>query len=73
MEYCYGSHTVFGLFDGTNDIDTIDAVLPSLPHELYVPNLLTVLESSDYHPSKVALENNDVYRWMPVSPTWLYH
>jgi pimeloyl-ACP methyl ester carboxylesterase len=65
--------TVLGLFDGENDSDTIDAALPSLPHELFAPNFLAVLESSDYHPAKVALENNDVYRWTPVSPTRLYH
>lgn len=66
-------NTVLGLFDGENDSDTINAALPSVFHELFAPNLLTALESSGYHPLRTALESNDVYRWMPVSPTRLYH
>jgi len=66
-------NTVLGLFDGENDSDTINAALPSVFHELFAPNLLAALESGDYHPARAALENNDVYRWTPVSPTRLYH
>ena len=32
-----------------------------------------VLLSGEYHPLVGALQNNDVYRWTPESPTRLYH
>ena len=65
--------TIVTLFDGEQDASTINAALPSTPRDLYDPELLAVLDSGAYHPLRAALENNDVYRWVPVSPTRLYH
>lgn len=67
------AETVVELFDGTHDSDTIDAALPSSSNELFALTLINALESGSYHPLRTALENNDVYRWTPVSPTRLYH
>lgn len=67
------AETIVGLFDGTHDSDAIDAALPTIPDELFAQPLLTALKNSNNHRLKVALENNDVYRWKPVSPTRLYH
>ncbi|MDC8445714.1 MAG: hypothetical protein LV471_07275 [Nitrosomonas sp.] len=61
------------LFDGQHDSDTINAALPSLSRDLVTTDFLAVLESDAFHPVKAALENNDVYRWKPVSPMRLYH
>ncbi|MCP5244516.1 MAG: hypothetical protein H6937_00545 [Burkholderiales bacterium] len=61
------------VFDGSQDSDAINASLPSLPSELFSTNLLAALESDSFHPFRTALENNDVYRWKPISPTRLYH
>jgi hypothetical protein len=68
----YGD-TIVALFDGEHDSSTINAALPSTPRDLYDPDLLAALDSGAYHPLRAALENNDVYRWTPVSPTRLYH
>jgi Secretory lipase len=61
------------LFDGQHDSDTINAALPVLPRDLVTTGFLAALESDAFHPVKAALENNDVYRWKPVSPMRLYH
>ncbi len=61
------------LFNGQHDSDTINAALPVLPRDLVTAEFLAALESTAFHPVKSALENNDVYRWKPVSPMRLYH
>lgn len=61
------------LFDGEHDSDTINTALPSMPGELFSSDFLAALTSNDYHVVKAALEENDVYRWTPISPTRLYH
>ncbi len=65
--------TVLELFDGEHDSNTINAALPVIPSELFASNLLTALKNDGYHPIKVAMKNNDAYRWSPTSPTRLYH
>lgn len=65
--------SAIALFDGVHDSDTINAALPSMPQELFSQELLDALASDDYHAVKAALEENDVYRWTPTSPTRLYH
>ncbi|MCP5273305.1 MAG: prolyl oligopeptidase family serine peptidase [Burkholderiales bacterium] len=65
--------TVLELFDGEHDSNTINAALPVIPSKLFASNLLTALKNDDYHPIKVAMKNNDAYRWTPTSPTRLYH
>ncbi|SFK24244.1 Secretory lipase [Nitrosomonas aestuarii] len=67
------AETIVELFDGAHDSDAIDAALPIIPDELFAPSLLTSLKNGDDRQLRVALENNDVYRWTPVSPTRLYH
>jgi predicted esterase len=62
-----------GLFDGTLDADTVNAMLPSVARDLIDPELATALEGEDYHPVRAALRENDLYRWVPASPTRLYH
>jgi hypothetical protein len=62
-----------GLFDGTLDADAVDAALPDLPREALDPQLRSALESGAYHPVTAALRENDLYRWVPRSPTRLYH
>lgn len=66
-------HTIPELFSGKYDSDTINAALPPAYHAMFAPDFLTALRSSDFHPVKAALVNNDVYRWKPVSATRLYH
>jgi hypothetical protein len=65
--------TILDLFDGEHDISTINAALPPVPRDLYAPELLAAMVNGDPHPVRAALQNNDVYRWAPVSPTRLYH
>ncbi len=65
--------TILALFDGEHDSNTINATLPVIPSELFASSLLTTLNSDDYHPIKVAMKNNDAYRWAPTSPTRRYH
>lgn len=65
--------TVLELFDGEHDSNTINTALPVTPSALFAPDLLTTLKNDNYHPIKIALENNTVYHWNPLSLTRLYH
>jgi predicted esterase len=65
--------TVPALFDGSLDTDAINASLPSIVAEIFPEELRTALESGGYHPVRAALQENDLYRWVPSSTTRLYH
>jgi hypothetical protein len=62
--------SVEGLFDGTHEVDEIDAALPAAA-ELFRPEILALVA----HPTgrfAAALRDNDVCHWAPAAPTRLY-
>jgi len=65
--------TIPPLFDGTHSGSEINAALPAEIRDALNPDFLDTVEDSATSPWRTALEQNDVYRWVPQAPTHLYH
>ena len=46
--------------------------MPTDPIQILQPALLAALRNNPRHPIRLALEENDVYRWKPVCPLRMY-
>jgi pimeloyl-ACP methyl ester carboxylesterase len=53
--------------------DQLNAALPGDPVKILKPEYLADLLSNPRHPLRLALQENDLYRWRPRSPLRLYH
>ncbi|HLH53614.1 MAG TPA: lipase family protein [Verrucomicrobiae bacterium] len=51
----------------------LNAALPANPVAILKPEYLAQFRSNSRHPLRLALEENDLYRWRPKSPLRLYH
>jgi hypothetical protein len=61
------------LFDGTHEMDEVNAVMPAMPSEIIVPAVLDSFNTDpDYKLHKV-LEENDTYFWVPQHPMRMYY
>ncbi len=56
------------LFEGNNGSGAVDVVMPEVPSEIIVDEVLEAFATDPDHPFRVALRDNDVYDWSPVSP-----
>lgn len=61
------------LFNGEQSMGYINSQLPSVPSEVILPEVLEAYESDPMHPIRLALADNDVYDWAPMSKTILYY
>lgn len=61
------------LFDGYHPSWQINQYLPSVPFDILLPEVLYELENDPEHPLRIALSENDLYDWTPVTPTYLIH
>lgn len=64
--------TIFELYDGLHTAEEINDVLPD-KQQLYTQAFYDALEGKQFRLLKVILYENDVYRWQPDSPMYLYH
>jgi len=53
--------------------DQLNAALPSDPVNILKPEYLAGFLNNPRHPLRLALQENDLYRWRPRSPLRLYH
>jgi len=53
--------------------DQVNAALPGDPVNILKPQYLADFISNPRHPLRLALQENDLYRWRPRSPLRLYH
>jgi hypothetical protein len=60
------------LLDGQSSGDAINALMPSSPVDILKPEVLAAFQSDPAHPLRLALRDNDLYGWAPVSPLRLY-
>jgi pimeloyl-ACP methyl ester carboxylesterase len=51
----------------------INAAMPEDARQILKPEILHEIQSRPDHPFRIALRDNDLTNWMPVSPTRLYH
>lgn len=61
------------LFDGAHSGSQIDAVMPSVPSQIFRPDYLLDFQNDSRNPLRTALEDNDLYDWTPRAPMTLYH
>lgn len=60
------------LFDGSNSIGFINGQLPSVPSEMLQPEVFQAYLNDPQHPIRIAMQDNDLYDWVPEAPTRLY-
>jgi pimeloyl-ACP methyl ester carboxylesterase len=51
----------------------INAAMPANPVQILKPEVLAAFRADPRYPLRLALEDNDVYRWIPQAPMRLYH
>ena len=61
------------LLTGTNSSSQINAAMPSVVTNAFKPEVVAALQNDPNYPLRVALWDNDLYRWTPRAPMRLYH
>jgi pimeloyl-ACP methyl ester carboxylesterase len=61
------------LLDGTRNGSQINTNLTADPTKILKPQYLADFRSNPRHPLRLALQENDLYRWRPRAPVRLYH
>jgi hypothetical protein len=61
------------LLAGNNTGADINAVMPARPVDILKPQYLAAFLASTNQPFRLALQDNDLYRWKPRSPLHMYH
>jgi len=51
----------------------INAAMPGDPVQILKPEVLAAFRTDPRHPLRLALQDNDLYRWIPHTPMRLYH
>ena len=61
------------LLDGTHDMGELNAAMPGIPNQIMIPEVLDSFINNQDHYFRVALRDNDVYDWTPVSPVKMFY
>jgi hypothetical protein len=61
------------LLNGNSSGGTINSAMPADPVQILKPEYLAAFRENPRHPLRLALEENDLYRWRPRAPMRLYH
>lgn len=61
------------LLTGQHSGGEINAAMPADPVQILRPEYLEAFRTDPEHPLRLALRDNDVFRWTPRSPLRLYH
>ncbi len=61
------------LLDGQHSGGEINAAMPADPVQVFRPEFLAAFRTDPEHPLRLALRDNDVFRWTPRTPLRLYH
>ncbi len=64
---------LFGMYNGSNSMTSINAMLPSDPIEIFKDDFYDEFVNDPNHPLNIALFDNDVYDFVPQSPMKLLH
>ncbi len=61
------------LFDGYHSSNEVNSIMPSVPIEIFHPEVIEEFTNNMDHPLRVRLVENDLIYWAPQAPTILYH
>jgi pimeloyl-ACP methyl ester carboxylesterase len=61
------------LLAGNSTGSEINALMPADPIQILKPEFLADFKINPRNPLRIALEDNDVYRWKPATPLRFYH
>lgn len=61
------------LLQGNSTGDQINAAMPAVPVQILKPPFLAAFVANANHPFRLALRDNDLYRWRPRAALRLYH
>jgi pimeloyl-ACP methyl ester carboxylesterase len=61
------------LLNGNATGTQINSNMPPDARQILKPEILDAIQTQPDHPFRIALRDNDLTDWMPVSPTRLYH
>jgi pimeloyl-ACP methyl ester carboxylesterase len=61
------------LLNGNSSGVQMNAAMPADPVQILKPQFLADFRANPRHPLRLALEENNVYRWVPRSPLRMYH
>lgn len=61
------------LFDGEHSMSYINNLMPDIPNQVLVPEVLEAYENEPDHPIRLALEDNDLVDWAPQAPMKLFY
>jgi hypothetical protein len=61
------------LLDGNTSSGTINSAMTNKITLVLRPELLAAFQANPRHPLRLALQDNDLYRWTPKAPMRLYH
>jgi hypothetical protein len=60
------------LMKGNSTTSQINAAMPTNPIVILKPDYLEAFKTNPRHPLRLALQDNDLYRWKPVAPMRMY-
>lgn len=61
------------LMNGNSTAGQLNAAMPADPVQILKPEYLAAFIANPRHPLRLALQDNDCYRWKPRAPLHLYH
>lgn len=59
--------------NGMYSIGQINALMPDTPKLIFHPHVIDSFVNNLQHPFRIALRENDVYRWVPQAPMTMIH
>ncbi len=69
----YYAETLPLLFDGYHSAGQINDIMPSIPIEIFRPEVIDDFSNNMNHPLRLRLAENDLYDWAPNSPMKIFH
>ncbi len=60
-------------FDGYHSSGEINDAMPDIPITIMKPEEVQIFEEDANHPLRVALQENDLWNWIPQAPIHMFH
>ena len=61
------------MFDGYHSASDVNNVMPSIPIDIFRPEVIEDFSNNMNHPLRLKLVDNDLHDWAPVAPMKIFH